>query len=101
MSGVDVDLTDAAAVIQRIASLADAFATQAGVGGMETAGMLVSYLAQHPRDIEPLMRFGIFELPQNWPEQGCLTWQALNGKIVRPEVARRARVIRQLERGAS
>lgn len=98
MSGRDIDMTDATAVIQRIADIAEAFAEQAGVGGTETAGLIISYLAEHPRDVEPCLRFGTFELPHGWPEFGRLTWLGANGKIVRPEVARRARVIKNLER---
>jgi len=95
---VEIDLTSAEAVIQRIAQIAETFAAQAGVGGMETAGNLVSYLAKHPRDIEPCLKFGIFELPADWHERGDLTWHALSGKIVRPEAARRARTIKKLEK---
>lgn len=95
MSG-DIDFAQAELVIERVAKIAEAFGHQAGVGGMETAGKLVSYLATHPRDIEPLLRFGVFELPMDWHEQGCLTWHVQNGQLVRPEEARRARIIKQL-----
>lgn len=84
--------------IERIAIVSDDFAQQAGIGGMETAGRLISYLATHPRDIEPLLRFGPFELPSDWHERGCLTWHAVNGKIVHPDHARRARTIKKMEK---
>jgi len=83
-------------VIERIAVLAEGFARQANVGGMETAGGLISYLATHPRDLEPLLNGGIFELPPDWIERGCLTWHAQNGKIIHPEYARRSRVVKSL-----
>lgn len=94
----EIDFAQAELVIDRIAELSEALAAQAGVGGMETAGNVISYLATHPRDIEPFLRFGFFELPQDWIEQGNLTWHAQNGKVVRPEVARRARIIKRMER---
>ena len=37
--------------IETIAKMAHAIGWQAGVGGMETAGGIVSYLAQHPEHI--------------------------------------------------
>jgi len=92
----DIDFAAAEAVIERIAALAEAFAQKAGVGGMETAGQMVSYLATHPRDIEPCLRFGLMELPADWFQHGCLTWHAANGKIVHPEYARRAAAVRRL-----
>ena len=92
----EIDFAQAELVIDRIAKLAEALAAQAGVGGMETAGSLISYLAKHPRDIEPLLRFGVFELPLDWLERGCLTWHAVNGQIVHPDHARRARTIDRL-----
>lgn len=96
----EIDFDQARRTIQRLAEIAEAFGFQAGVGGMETAGNLVSYLATHPRDIEPLLRFGIFELPSDWHERGVLTWHAKDGKVTHPDHARRARVIKKLERGA-
>jgi hypothetical protein len=95
----EIDFDQAELVIVRLAQIASAFGQQAGVGGMETAGNLISYLAKHPRDIEPCLRFGIMELPLDWHERGSLTWHAMNGKVVHPDYARRARTIRQLEKG--
>lgn len=92
----DIDFAQAETVIERIAEIAGPFAQQAGVGAMEIAGLLVSYLAKHPRDIEPCLRFGIFELPEDWISLGALTWTAKNGKVVAPEFARRARQIKKL-----
>lgn len=97
----DIDFEQAAQVIDRLAEIAAAMSVQAGVGGMETAGHLVSYLADHPRDIEPLLRFGVFELPMDWHERGSLTYHACNGKVTHPQHARQARVIKRLERQGS
>ncbi len=95
----DFDFNAAEAVIERIADMAEAIGEQHGVSAMEIAGALVSYLAEHPRDIEPCLKFGVFELPQDWLHMGCLTWTAQNGKIVRPEDARRAAMIKRMEKG--
>lgn len=100
MSGLDERLSrwTIREFIETLARRAERFADQAGVGGMETAGMIISYLATHPMDIEPFMVGGVFELPENWHSFGCLTWQAANGKIVHPEYARRARIVNRLKR---
>lgn len=71
--------------VEAVAERAEDFAWAAGVGGMETAGALLSYLADHPQDIEPFMVGGISELPERWFATGRLTWMAKNGKIVRPK----------------
>jgi len=83
-----------------LAKRSEIYAMQAGVGGMETAGGLVSYLAAHPEDIEPFLNGGIFELPDDWILQGCLTHHAANGKIVHPETARHARIIKAIKDAA-
>lgn len=88
-------------VILRLAELTEAFAWQAGVGGMETAGSMVSYLAEHPEKIGPFLsgRDSMIDWPIGWHEQGRLTWHAQNGKIISPEFARRQRVIVGLSKG--
>jgi hypothetical protein len=52
-------------VIDCIAQMADALGAEAGVGGCESAGHLVSYLNRYPRDTEPCLQFGILELPMD------------------------------------
>lgn len=95
----DSDATEAVKqFLQHVASVANAFAYQAGVGGMETAGGLVSFLARHPEHIPAFANGGAFDLPDDWIENGCLTWQAVNGTIIHPDYARRARAIKRLER---
>jgi hypothetical protein len=80
-------------MIERIAEIAHAVSQQAGVGGMETAGAIVSYLAMHPDDIEPFLNGGFLELPSQLLEKGCLSWHAMNGKIVTPRQSRFGRII--------
>lgn len=94
----EIDFEQAHLTIERIAKLAEAFAAQAGIGGTETAGLIISYLAEHPEDIEPCLRFGVLELPDGWHERGRLTWHGQNGKIVKPAQARRALIIKRLQR---
>ncbi|WP_375194692.1 hypothetical protein [Sphingobium sp.] len=91
------DLPIIAEFISLLAERADQFAAMAGVGGMETAGHLISYLDENPRDLEPWMNGGFMELPDNWIERGSLTHHAMNGKIVPPRTVRQARVIKSLK----
>lgn len=96
--GKETDMT-VREFIAFLASHSESFAWQAGVGGMETAGGIISYLATHPEDIEPFLVGGISELPDDWVVNGCLTHHAINGKVVHPETARRSRMIKRMERG--
>lgn len=77
--------------IELVAKASEDFAWAAGIGGRETAGALISYLADHPEHIEPFINGGFSELPLEWIEGGRLTWHAVSGKIVHPDVARAAR----------
>jgi hypothetical protein len=86
--------------IELVAKRSAGFANQAGVGAMETAGHLISYLADHPEHIEPWINGGFFELPTDWIEGGCLTYRAMNGKIVSPRYARQHRIIKRMEKSA-
>lgn len=94
---------DAESVIKRIADIAETIAWQAGVGGMETAGAIVSYLAEHPDQIDTLFRDGVFETTHmlaDYPAHGCLTFHGQNGQIVTPAELRRAKLIKKLEKSA-
>jgi hypothetical protein len=95
-----INFAQAELVMERLAAIAEPLAHAAGVGEMETVGHLVSYLIDHPRDIEPCLRFGVSELPDDWIDKGRLSYQARDGKIWRPEKARRARLIKKLEKSA-
>lgn len=88
---------DAQEVINQIADTADAFASQAGVGAMETAGQILAYLAKHPKDLEPFMLGGIWELPKDYFVQHDLSYHAINGEIVHPEFARRQKEIDKMK----
>jgi len=80
--------------IRRIAEIAQAVASQAGVGAMETAGQLVSVLAVHPEKIAGLLSGEINVIDDDAllrAEAGCLSWHARNGKIVSPAEARKAK----------
>lgn len=87
------------ATIERIAEIAEAVGWQAGVSGVETAGQIVSYLARNPDQIEAVLENGILDLPADWWRQGRLTWLGMNGKIVRPQQARFAALVRAMEKG--
>lgn len=93
-------MTDEAvlAFIAYVADVSDAVAAQAGVGGMETAGAVISYLAKHPEKLGAFRADGFFALPIDMHAHGCLSWHAMNGKICTPEHARRARIVRDLEK---
>lgn len=84
-----------ARLIEHIAAASAAMAGQAGIGGRETAGAIVSYLAMKPDHIEPFLTGGIMELPSEWIDGGVLTWHSMNGKIVHPGEVREARAARR------
>lgn len=92
---------DAQEVIQHIAKVAAAVGSQANVGGMETAGAILSYLAEHPSDLEPFMNGGFFELPADMHMHGKLTWLGRDGRIYTPEHARCAVIVSKLKKGAA
>lgn len=92
---------DAQQVIERIAEVSAAFGQQAGVGAMETAGSIIGYLAENPRDLEPFMVGGIFELPADFFQRHSLTRHASDGKVIHPSFARRARIIKQLAKDSN
>lgn len=96
---MDYKKYDAQEVITRIADAADAFAWQAGVGAMETAGALLGYLAKYPKDLEPFMVGGIFELPNEFITMHDLSWHTHGGKVVSPDEYRRSKVIADMAKG--
>lgn len=90
--GQGLDADPVAAFIRKVALAAEAIGFQAGVGGMETAGGIISYLAAHPEHIAAFNKNGsVFDLPNDWIIDGCLTWMAADGKIWHPDDARAAR----------
>lgn len=89
-----------ARLIEHIAAASEAMAWQAGVGGRETAGAIISYLALKPEHIEPFLTGGIMELPSEWMDGGRLTWHGMNGRIVHPDEVRAARGARRIREAA-
>lgn len=73
--------------VARIVNVARAIGAQAGVGGRETAGAIVSYLATSPDEIGPFMdgKLSPLDFKGDWMRGGCLSWHAANGKVVHPE----------------
>lgn len=83
-------------VILHIAKAAQALGWQAGVGASETAGAIVSYLAQNPARIGAF--FANEEGVSDWPDfvgGGCLTWHASDGRIIHPADYRAARAAKE------
>lgn len=74
-------------VIGKIAEVAESVGWQAGVGAMETAGLIVSVLAKHPDRIPDFLARGIgaFIDGRFDAADGRLNWLASNGNIVSPE----------------
>ena len=89
-------------VIVRIAAASQVIAMQANVGGMETAGSIISFLARNPDLIDDFLngKSSPVDWPIGWHEQGCLTWHGQNGKIYSPADVRRHRLIKQMEKGS-
>lgn len=82
--------------IHYVAEVSHAVGFQAGVGGRETAGAIISYLAQHPDKLDAFMKDGVFGWDTDeWVTGGCLTWQANDGKVWHPADARAARAAKE------
>ncbi len=78
-------------IIQCIASVAEAVGEQAGVGGLEMAGMIISVLAADPTLTATFLDDPLeFMLSDHMrAERGCLTFHRKgDGKVVRPEQLR-------------
>lgn len=76
-------------VTRYLAQVASDTARQAGVGGMETAGAIVSYLARNPETVPILLAGGPADLPIGFHVAGCLSWHGQDGKIHHPGELRR------------
>lgn len=86
--------------IKRIADVAEAVAWQAGVGGCETAGAIISYLAEHPDQVADFMEHGssfLLEIDaRKLHATGRLTWHRGDGKVVTPQDLRISLTVRDL-----
>lgn len=76
--------------IRRVAEVANAVGWQAGVGATETAGQIISVLAIHPEHLERFMTEGaeLFIDGTFSPENGSMTYLAMNGQITSPSKLR-------------
>lgn len=95
--------------VRELALASDTFAGMAGVGGVETAGGLISYLAANPEKIDLFMRHGIHGLmdaapggPRDFHAKGCLTWHRMgDGKVTTPQDLRIGLIVRDLAKPTS
>lgn len=85
-NGESLDVDTAKRVIIELAKAAHAIAWQAGVGGRETAGAIVSYLATSPDEIMPFIegKLSPFDFAGDWIRGGCLSWHTDRGNVVHP-----------------
>lgn len=83
----------AQALIEYVAQVSASVGFQAGVGGCETAGAIMSYLAANPDKLGKFVEEGFVSLvddPRDYHLQGRLTWLGADGRIWSPEQARAA-----------
>lgn len=92
-----MDEVSAEDFIARAAQVSTVLGEQAGVGGMETAGSIISFLADNPDWLGAFMSAGYFGLPSGFHERGSLTWHGADGKVYSPQFARHGRIIRSLK----
>lgn len=90
-------MSNATALIQKIAEVASAVGWQANEPAMELAGQIVSVLAAHPEHIDRFMAEGteLFLDGTFNIENGSLTYRALNGGIFSSAEMRRLKGIEQ------
>lgn len=95
-------------MIREIAIAADTFAGMAGVGGVETAGAIISYLAAHPEKIDLFASDGICALMDDAPDgprglhaHGCLTWHRKDGTVTTPRDLRIDLTVRAIVKTAN
>lgn len=96
-------------IIKEIATASNDMAGQAGVGGVETAGSVISYLAAHPAKIDLFMQRGVCGLfddapggPRDLYAKGCLTWHRQgDGKVVTPQDLRIGLTVRDMTKRAN
>lgn len=83
--------------IMKVASVASSVGFQAGVPALEIAGLIISVLSANPEEIQRFMSEGteLFIDGTIQCEKGCLTYTAMNGEILSPDILRRAKGIEQ------
>lgn len=80
------DPITAEAFIKRVVEVSNVTGMMAGVGAMELAGQIVSGLAANPEHLQRFMDEGSELLIDGTlsPENGCLTFWAMNGNLNTP-----------------
>jgi hypothetical protein len=81
---------DSKDIIAQIVSYAEAIAFQAGVGSSETAGQIVSYLADRPELLPSFLAGTLSAIDTGLLDYhaGRLSWHGMDGKIYYPDPAR-------------
>lgn len=75
---------DALTFLEKVAVVSENVAFQAGVGGCETAGAIISYLSAHPEKLATFMDGGFCDLtddPAQLHHNGRLSWFGTDGKV--------------------
>lgn len=95
-------------MVREIAVASDMMADMAGVGGVETAGAVISYIANHPEKIDLFMARGVAGLmddapggPRDLHAHGCLTWHRKDGKVTTPQDLRISLTVRDMVKKAN
>ena len=82
-----IDEEDFARAIGFIARMAERVALDAGVGGMDIAGMIVSYLYGNPHKIPDFIQRGpalMIDDPDFNALNGGLSWNSIGGEVITP-----------------
>lgn len=90
-------MTTALEFLNKVAEVSNAIGWQAGVGGVETAGQIVSCLYANPSALDRFMIEG-GELILDGTiamENGSLSWHASDGRVVSPTEYRARRGVQQ------
>jgi hypothetical protein len=89
-------MTTAPEFIAHLTTVAKVVEAGAGVGGVEIAGGILSYLSAHPDRLPAFMAEGFDALPAEFWMHGALAWTSVKGELVSPAWARRAATIAAL-----
>lgn len=89
--------------VRHLARVAHAVGWQAGVGASETAGMIVSCLAERPALIERFLKdgAGLIIDGEIAAEKGCLTFHRQDGTVTTPQELRMSIDVMKMKRAAS
>jgi hypothetical protein len=90
-------MTTAKEFLDRVHEIATVVGWQAGVGGVETAGQIISCLYANPEAIDRFMTEGAELILDGTisAENGSLTYHASNGKVVSPSELRARKGLQQ------